>query len=419
MAERTLLGASNGRRPKVVQMATVHPPFDVRVFDKHCRTLADAGYEVVYITAHDRTESRQGVTVKGVPKAQRRRDRLARVLPAVIRAAFREDADVYHFHDVELILAGFLLKMRGRKVIYDVHENYPADVFREKPYLPKAIRHALAAAVTGAEWLAGHWFDGTAAATAVIGARFPKRTTVVVRNYPRVEELQAGVTGLPYRERAPTALFTGGLTPIRCGGEMCAMSNALGDIPGYTTIVVGRPESPQYVERLSGTPGWDRIRYEGIVPMARIRRLLGEARIGLVLNQPRADYLDLATNKLFEYMAAGLPIVSTDIPFWRKIVEETQCGIVVDGADATRLADVVRWLLQHPGEAEAMGQRARRAAEERYDWKSEGRTLLGLYDRVLASERPSRTLPDLLPGAVRSRQERIVSPTLAGPIAET
>lgn len=383
MSDPTRLAAFNGRRPKVVQMATVHPPFDVRVFEKHCRTLADAGYEVVYITAHDRTESRHGVIVKGVPKAQRRRDRLTCVLPAVIRAAFRENADVYHFHDVELILAGYLLKLRGKKVIYDVHENYPADVFREKPYLAKWIRHALAGSVAGAEWLAGHWFDGTAAVTAVIAARFPKRTTVVVRNYPRVEELQAGVDGPPYHQRAPIALFTGGLTGIRCGGEMCAMSNALRDIPGYTTVVAGRPESAQYVESLSGRPGWDRIRYEGIVPMARIRQLLGEARIGLVLNQPRADYLDLATNKLFEYMAAGLPVVSTDIPFWRKIVEETRCGIVVDGADATQLADAVRWLLQHPAEADAMGHRARRAVEARYDWKSEGHTLLELYDRVL------------------------------------
>ena len=165
---------------------------------------------------------------------------------------------------------------------------------------------------------------------------------------------------------------------------MCAMSDALRDIPGYTTVVVGRPETPQYVDTLSARPGWDRMRYEGIVPMTRIRSLLGEARIGLVLNQPRADYLDLATNKLFEYMAAGLPVVSTDIPFWRKVLEETRCGIVVDGTDARRLADAVRWLLEHPAEAEAMGERARKAAEERYDWNSEACTLLELYQLVLA-----------------------------------
>ena len=376
--------ATAARRPKVVHMATVHPPFDVRVFDKHARTLADAGYEVVYITAHDRTESRQGVTVKGVPKAQRRRDRLTRVLPAVIRAAFREDADLYHFHDVELILAGYLLKLRGKRVIYDVHENYPADIFREKPYLPKWIRHALAASVAGAEWLAGHWFDGTAAATATIGARFPKRSTIVVRNYPRIKELQEGLDGPAYADRSPLALFTGGLTPIRCAEEMREMSLALSDIPGYATVVAGRAESAAYVEALSKKPGWDRVRYEGIVPMGRVRQLLGQARIGLVLNHPRSDFLDLATNKLYEYMAAGLPVVSTDIPFWRSVVEETGCGIVIDGAGAVELGKAVRWLLEHPAEAEAMGQRGRRAVEERYDWQSEASALLGLYERLLA-----------------------------------
>jgi glycosyltransferase involved in cell wall biosynthesis len=385
MSERSGL-SSKGRRVKVVQLATAHPAFDVRIFDKHCRTLVAAGYEVVYITAHDRTESRDGVTVKGVPRARRRLDRLTRVLPRVIRAAFREGADVYHFHDVELILAGYLLKLSGKKVIYDVHEHYPADIVREKPYLPRWIRQALAASVAGAEWLAGRWFDGTVAATGVIGARFPRDTTIVVRNYPRIEELQTGVLGRPYADREPIALFTGGLTPTRCSAEIYAVSDALRDIPGYTAVVVGRPDSARYAETLSATRGSDRVRYEGIVPMARVRQLLGDARVGLLLNQPRADFVDLATNKLFEYMAAGLPVVSTDIPFWRKVVEETGCGIVVHRADPVQLAGAVRWLIEHPAEAEAMGQRGKRAAEERYDWTSEAATLLGLYDRVLAGD---------------------------------
>ncbi len=376
------------RPPKVVQMATVHPAWDVRIFDKHCRTLASAGYEVVYITAHEGTESRYGVTVKGMRPPRRRRDRLTRVLPTAVWSAIREGGDVYHIHDVELILAGFLLKLLGKTVIYDVHENYPADIFREKPYLPMWTRHALAASVAGAEWLAGRWFDGVVVVTAVIGARFPKSKTVAVRNYPRVEELQADVAGPPYCERAPIALFTGGLTSIRCAREMCAFSDALRDIPGYSTVVAGRPESTRYIEDLSTHTGWDRVRYEGIVPMPRVRQLLGEARVGLVLNQPRADFLDLATNKLFEYMAAGLPIVATDIPFWRTVVEDTQCGIVVNGADPAELAHAVRWLLEHPREAEAMGARGRRASEEHYDWTSEGRTLLALYDRVLSGSAP-------------------------------
>src|SRR5206468_7819825 len=121
----------------------------------HCRSLAQAGYDVVYITAHDKVEVRDGVTVKSVPKAKRRRDRLTHVLPAVTRAGVRENADVYHFHDVELILTGCLLKLRGKKVIYDVHENYSADIFKEKPYLPIWIRHVLASSVASAEWVAG------------------------------------------------------------------------------------------------------------------------------------------------------------------------------------------------------------------------------------------------------------------------
>ena len=180
--------AQDRRRVKVVQLATVHPPFDVRVFDKHCRTLADAGYDVTYITSHGQTEQRDGVTIRGVPAAQTRVQRLTKVLPAVVRAAFAERGDVYHFHDVELILAGYLLKIAGKKVIYDVHENYPADVFREKPYLPVWIRHALSASVAASEWVAGRWFDAVVAETGGIGARFPKGKTTVVSNNTRVND---------------------------------------------------------------------------------------------------------------------------------------------------------------------------------------------------------------------------------------
>jgi glycosyltransferase involved in cell wall biosynthesis len=370
-------------RARVVQLATVHPPFDVRVFDKHCRALADAGYEVTYITAHDRSERRDGVTVKGVPKAGRRLDRLRRVLPAVIRAAWREDADVYHIHDVELLLAGFLLKLRGKKVIYDVHENYPADVFREKPYLPVWIRHGLAGSVAAAEWVAGRLFDAVVTATGLIGARFPASRTRVVRNFPRIAEMQDGVTALPYAERPPLAVFTGGITPIRCAEEICAIGERLRDLAGFRIAVVGRPDTPEYPTELARREGWDRVQYEGIVPMTRVRELLGSARVALCLNRPREDFLDLATNKLFEYMAVGLPIVATDIPYWRKVIEESGCGIVVQGADAEQLADAVRWLLEHPAEAEAMGARGREAALSRYNWSSEERVLLGVYERVL------------------------------------
>jgi glycosyltransferase involved in cell wall biosynthesis len=195
--------------------------------------------------------------------------------------------------------------------------------------------------------------------------------------------MQGGIARRPYAERAPIVLFTGGLTPIRCAEEICGIGDRLRDLPGFETVVVGRPQTPEYPAQLSGRAGWDRVRYEGIVPMTRVRELLGEARVALCLNQPREDFLDLATNKLFEYMAVGLPVVSTDIPYWRKVIDETGCGIVVRGADTQQLADAIRWLIEHPAEAEAMGARGKRAAESQYNWASEEVTLLAVYARVL------------------------------------
>ena len=87
--------------------------------------------------------------------------------------------------------------------------------------------------------------------------------------------------------------------------------------------------------------------------------------------------------KVYEYMAAGLPVIASDFPRWRAIVEDSGCGLCVDPGDAGALARAIAWILDHPQEANAMGANGRRAVETRYSWESEARTLAGLYEAVL------------------------------------
>jgi len=87
--------------------------------------------------------------------------------------------------------------------------------------------------------------------------------------------------------------------------------------------------------------------------------------------------------KMFEYMAAGLPVIASDFPLWRRIVDGAGCGLLVDPLDSAAIARAMQWILDHPEEAEAMGRRGGAAVESNYDWAGEAKKLIGLYCQIL------------------------------------
>src|SRR5262249_23700737 len=142
----------------VVHLTTVHSALDHRIFRKECRSLARAGYAVTVIGPHSGDIEEESVSIRAIAKPSSRAIRMTQSAWRVYRAALQEDADVYHFHDPELIPIALLLRSRGKKVIYDVHEDYPKDIFY-KPYLPKVVRHAISATMELIEVAAARRFS--------------------------------------------------------------------------------------------------------------------------------------------------------------------------------------------------------------------------------------------------------------------
>ena len=102
--------------------------------------------------------------------------------------------------------------------------------------------------------------------------------------------------------------------------------------------------------------------------------------------RPAPNNIEAQPNKLFEYMAAGIPVVASDFALWRAIVDDTGCGLLADPCDPNAIATAVAYLLSHDREAEAMGRRGREAVARRYNWSAEEPKLLHLY-ADLARER--------------------------------
>lgn len=363
---------------KVVHLTSVHSAYDTRIFHKECKTLAAAGHEVVLVAPHEREEVVDGMRIRPVRPPRDRWQRIINVVPRVYRAALQEDADIYHFHDPELIPVGWTLKRRGNPVIYDVHEDYQTSI-RQKRYLPPWSRALVSAIWSKFELVSTRSF-ALVLAEKYYRQRFPNGT--VVLNYPSLQMLPDPPDEEP---SPPRLLYTGTLSEDR-GALLHARLVTLA--PTVEVHVVGRC-SDRLKEQMIAAAGReaDRLRLdvsEAGVPYITIASCYAQRWLaGLALFPPTPHHKQKELTKFFEYMGAGIPILCSDFPVWRDLVAGTGCGLCVDPQDPTAIAEAISWLRGHPAEARAMGQRGRQAVLDRYNWGSQARKLLALYDALL------------------------------------
>jgi glycosyltransferase involved in cell wall biosynthesis len=377
---------------KVVHLTTVHRPNDIRIFLKEASTLAQHGYDVTLLACAPESNSARGVTLSALTPPKTRLERMTVTAWSAYRAALRVDADLYHFHDVELIPVGALLKLHGKKVIYDVHEDVAKDI-ADKAYLPRWLKPVVRLAVGAFERGAALFFDAIVAATTSIAANFPADKTVLIRNVPMLDEI--GVTASrSFRNRSARVAYFGGLAPFN-GVEQ--MVRAMGQLPMSSPIRLtlgGRFSSTADEEASRQLPGYDRVDFHGWTDRVRMAEFLADARAALVVYQPTPNTMECEPNKFFEALSAGLPLIASDFPHWRSFIERYQCGVVVPPGDVRAIAGAITELVENPDRAEAMGRRGRAIVEEEYNWESERLKLLALYDRLLqrvpsATETPS------------------------------
>lgn len=124
------------------------------------------------------------------------------------------------------------------------------------------------------------------------------------------------------------------------------------------------------------------IKFIGKINRTEVNALYGKARAGIVIYQPAQNHFDAQPIKMFEFMAAGLPVVASNFPLWKGILEGAECGICVDPQNADEVKNACVKLLNNPQLAEEMGRRGREAVLEKYSWNSEEKALLSLYEDV-------------------------------------
>jgi glycosyltransferase involved in cell wall biosynthesis len=368
---------------KILQLTTLHPRDDIRIRVKQCATLDAAfpGRVVLCVADGLGKEAAGGLSVIDLGRVGK--SKMSRPFRGFARALKQLRSIrplVLHFHDPELIPVGLAAKMMGIRVIYDVHEDLPSQL-RGGDTFGFVLRHVLAVCASLAERVAAWAFDAIVCATPRIAERFPLRKTSIVQNFPIVAEL-ATDTSRPYANRPPRFVYVGGITKMRCAREMVAAVAA--EVPDHAVeLSLAGPCVPQSLrQELEQMRGAANTRFLGWLDRGEVAELLATSRAGLVLFHEAPNHVSAQPNKLFEYMSAGLPVIASDFPLWRDLVESTESGLLVDPKDPQAIREAMVWVLEHPAEAEAMGRNGQQAVESRLNWAHEAKALIALYERI-------------------------------------
>ncbi|WP_448871383.1 glycosyltransferase family 4 protein [Desulfobulbus propionicus] len=360
----------------IIHLTSVHSRIDTRIFHKMCCSLASEGFNVSLVLADGLGDAQcNNVHIYDVGISSGRFNRICNAPQRIFKKARSLDADLYHLHDPELLPIGLKLKQLGKKVVFDSHEDVPKQLMA-KPYLNKAILWTISKIYSVYEKQVCRKLDGVVAATPYIRDNFLpiNPNTVDINNFPLLDEL---VSAVPWENKKLEICYVGSIGKIRGLQEIvAAMSMVQSDV---RLNLCGSFREPAFENTVKAMPGWSRVAEHGFVDRAGIQKVLSNSMAGLVTLHPVINYLDAQPVKMFEYMSAGIPVIASNFPFWRQIVEGNRCGLCVDPLNPQEIARAIDYLITHSKEACQMGNNGRRAVMEHYNWQLEEKKLLSFY----------------------------------------
>ena len=365
---------------KVVHLTSAHNRNDTRIFLKECCSLVKK-FSVAMVVADGKGfETFQGVEIHDAGKLSGRLNRIFKTTQNVYKKAVELDADLYHLHDPELIPIGLKLKRRGKRVVFDAHEDLPNQILG-KPYLNWFSAHVISFIIKHYEKWACAKFDGIISATPVIDQKFAKINSLCanINNFPIIGELGEDKNWAAIDN---SICFVGDISLIR---GVIPLVKSLDITHSKTKLsFAGYFSDTELKNQVSSMPGWKMVSDHGYLNRDAVKTLMSKSFAGVVTFLPVPNHIESQPNKMFEYMSAGLPVIASHFPLWKEIIEGNNCGLCVNPESPEELAQAIDSLWTDKDKAKSMGTNGKTAVQTKYNWNVEEKKLFEFYDKVLS-----------------------------------
>lgn len=366
---------------KVLIASTAHQNSDDMVYYRYARFFRDSGYEVVLVTMESDVEHDMGIRYIDIPYIKNPIRRMS-LLPKYINKSVLElsENDIFIFFSIDLNHIGITLSKRGIKVIKVFAEDYSRKAF-SREWIPKMLRGVISKYIymTESKTSKNCYLNVFVDSATASNYNYEKINSCVIPNYPIN-------VGLVYRKRtfdlskSLKMVYVGEISEIRGINFILSMAEKI-----KTNIFI------DLYGNLSGEGLKDKIKehkninYCGVIPYDEILSRLNNYDIGLAIFKPcyAFDYIGENTTKIFEYMQAGLPIITSDIGLLKEIVEEqTKSGIAIDYSDFDRAFKDIEVLLCEPHQMMKCSANGRESFLKERNWEAASKVLLGKIEGV-------------------------------------
>lgn len=373
---------------KIVHIAFMHSEKDIRILLKECISLKNAGHQVYYITANKSGNllEYQYDSVNILTIRVNEKNKLKRYLNYFkysYKMALNIDADVYHIHEPNLLLLGLKLKKKGKKIIFDAHENYhkykygmnrTSGIFTKIKYTFlsslywRIIKHTVKkceSIITAGQEIAEIYKK--------MGVQ-----TVILNNYPLLNDLPCNLSDFLNNDNI--FCYVGGVNEKRKIDSLVTIFDELEDVQ----FIYAGPISSE-MEDIVGKDNKNSS-YIGILNREGMKDLYAKSIAGIILLSPDPNHYDIQSNKLFEYMMSGLPVICSDFPKWKEFIDKNKCGIAVNPEDREEIKDAINFIISNREQALSMAINGRNLVEEKYNWNREEIKLIDLYSKIEISD---------------------------------
>jgi len=366
----------------VCVITTIHAEYDARIYERGLQALVDAGFSVCLVSPWRRPEKpwidHKWVTLSPPLK---RSHRIIHGLKTFL-AALKQPAKSYHFHDIDFLLWGTLLHLiKNIPVVYDCHENYPEEIRYGKLWIPSFLRSLLSIIAKKCEDIAVRIIKYCVVVVPYQEDRFSclGAHTVLVRNFanwPARRDLS----------HDHAVICTGSLSPsygVYILIEIAREIKKAGlKIP---LILADRFESNELKKDVLAIIEKEDLKvsvHPRVLPN-EMDFLLSKGCIALAVEQDSPQKRIAYPTKLFEYMAMGLPIIASDLPYTKELVEKVGCGVTVTSNKAKAYVDAINSMLKNPEKMNRYRENGFKAVENNYNWFRERNKLVSLFEKLL------------------------------------